>query len=104
MTTSVIVLALDDEVDARIRAVVGQQSTGARRLVPVGGPPGEYPDADPGPVRAVWIVSPPPPGVLELLREHAEQAEAYRVTSRMQWDERDGDSSVGPPTPLRLAF
>src|SRR3954452_2418723 len=100
MATSLIVLALDDDVD---REVQKQAGGAARRFVPVAGPPGEYPDADPGPVRSVWIVSPPSEELLSIVADAGERAEAYRVDSALQWDEPDGDSSL-PLTPTRLAF
>ena len=99
MTTSLIVLALDDDVDRAIADV----ADGGTRFVPAAGPPGEYPDADPGAVRAVWIISPPREEALAVIKEAADRAEAWRVDSALQWDEPDGDPSL-PRTPTRLAF
>src|SRR4051812_4552529 len=100
MATSLIVLALDDDVDTELGKRAGD---GGRRYVPVPGPPGEYPDADPGEVRSVWIISPPNPDLLAAISSAGERAEAYRVESALQWDEPDGDPLL-PPTPMRLAF
>src|SRR3954465_13367769 len=100
MATSLIVLALDDDVDRELDKAAG---AAGKRYVPVPGPPGEYPDADPGAVRSVWIVSPPNDDLLALVAAAGERTEAYRVDSALQWDEPDGDPSL-PRTPLRLAF
>jgi hypothetical protein len=99
MTTSLIVLALDDDVD---RAIATLASDGTR-FAPVPGPPGEYPDADPGDVRAVWIVDAPTDALTKMVTEAGAKAEAYKVDSAVQWDEPDGDPSL-PRTPTRLAF
>ena len=100
MATSLIVLALDDDIDRELEKLAGGEG---KRYVPVGGPPGEYPDADPGSVRSVWIASPPNDDVLALVAGAGERAEAWRVDSALQWDEPDGDPSL-PQTPIRLAF
>src|SRR5947207_13602916 len=100
MATSVIVLALDDDVDIELGKAAAD---GGSRYVPVGGPPGEYPDADPGAVRAVWIVSPPTPDVLAAITAAGERAEPWRGDSALQWEEPDADPPL-PRTPTRLPF
>jgi hypothetical protein len=102
MTTSLIVLALDEGIDSQIAAATADRE-GAARYVPVGGPPGEYPDADPGNVQAVWIITPIDDAVAKTVAGAGDRAEAYRVDSALQWDEPDGDPSL-PRTPTRLAF
>src|SRR6185295_309293 len=99
-TPSLIVLALDDDIDRDL----GKAASGSgRRYVPVPGPPGEYPDADPGAVKSVWIISPPSADVEALVTGAGDRAEGWRVDSALQWDEPDGDPSL-PRTPTRLAF
>ena len=99
-TPSLIVLALDDDIDRDLGKLAG---SAGKRFVPTAGPPGEYPDADPGAVRSVWIISPPQPDVQSVIADAGERVEAWRVDSALQWDEPDGDPSL-PQTPIRLAF
>jgi hypothetical protein len=103
VTASLIVLALDDDIDRDIAKLVEGQQVDAKRYLPTGGPPGEYPDADPGAVKSMWIVSPPVDDVAALVRDAGERAEGWSVDSALQWDEPDGDPSL-PRTPTRLAF
>jgi len=93
------VLVLGDDVDKAIATL----AVDGRRYVPVPGPPGEYPDADPGGVRAVWIVGSPSDDLIKTVTEAGARTEAYTVDSAVQWDEPDGDPSL-PRTPTRLAF
>ena len=82
-TPSLIVLALDDDIDRDLGKLAGGAG---KRFVPAAGPPGEYPDADPGTVRSVWIISPPQPDVQSVIADAGERVEAWRVDSALQWD------------------